>query len=572
MKNKLQLVLLFVFGLGLNSDAQLSTATFGTGTNDTTNYGPIYRSSPSNGFTYSRHAYIYTMSELATAGLTSGSQIHSIGFFKSTLSQLTSNPTLYGSFSIYLKNTSNASLVSGTQWGTFVTNSTLVNTTYYTMANNFPGVGWITYPCTLPFVYTGGTLEVYVLWHLSPGNAVQPLSTGALEWLYTTYPTPVTLGAVPNNTGMDSSTTLGSGAYSGNRRPNIQITHSLGVICTGTPSPGNTITSTSSPCPGASILLSTQYVFNQLGTTYQWYDSSGAISGATNALYTPIITTNNIYYCGVTCSGNTGYSTPISITLTMFDNCYCASHATGPNKEKINNVTVTTFTGALNNNSVCVAGGGFYSDYTTSVPPLILHQGEINVLSLFIDYCFATGVAQNNNASAIWIDYNHNGMFELDQNERVYITLNLGTGLPYYTGPHSESGIFTVPNTALYGLTRMRIISRNGLTIPITSACGAYGLGETEDYLVDIQPSSTTLNITAFIQGYMNSSNTMEPVLSNQGIPSTTTACDSITVGLRSPAAPYTVVQNTIRNFRYKWFSNLYSTSSFWIILYCNQA
>jgi hypothetical protein len=173
----------------------------------------------------------------------------------------------------------------------------------------------------------------------------------------------------------------------------------------------------------------------------------------------------------------------------------------------------------------------------------MLHPGEINTVSLLIDYCFASGVLLNNNTSAIWIDYNHNGIFELD--ERVYVTFNIISGfiVSYFVGPHTETGGFIVPSIALYGPTTMRIVCRNGLTTPLTSACGAYSLGETEDYLVDIQPLNTTINLTALIQGYMNSPNTMQSVLANQGEASTTTACDSITIELRAPTAPYTTVQ-----------------------------
>ncbi len=53
---------------------------------------------------------------------------------------------------------------------------------------------------------------------------------------------------------------------------------------------------------------------------------------------------------------------------------------------------------------------------------------------------------------------------------------------------------------------------------------------------------NTILNLTAFIEGYMNGS-TMRPVLLNSGVPGATgSQCDNLTVELRSATAPYGLV------------------------------
>ena len=52
-----------------------------------------------------------------------------------------------------------------------------------------------------------------------------------------------------------------------------------------------------------------------------------------------------------------------------------------------------------------------------------------------------------------------------------------------------------------------------------------------------------SLNLTAFIQGYMNGS-LMRPVLLNSGLPAPSTSCDTIKVELRNPSAPYGVASS----------------------------
>jgi gliding motility-associated-like protein len=90
-------------------------------------------------------------------------------------------------------------------------------------------------------------------------------------------------------------------------------------VCSGTPSPGNTITSNATPCVGNTINLSLQNATSGGGVTYQWYDGAGAITGATSATYTATVTSATSYYCAVTCSGNTGNSVPVAITPTIIN-------------------------------------------------------------------------------------------------------------------------------------------------------------------------------------------------------------------------------------------------------------
>lgn len=89
-------------------------------------------------------------------------------------------------------------------------------------------------------------------------------------------------------------------------------------LCEGTPSPGNTIASASSVCPGGMVNLSLQNATPGIGVTYQWYDNGGLIMGATSTTYNATVMAANSYYCVVTCTNSmlSGNSNPVSISIS----------------------------------------------------------------------------------------------------------------------------------------------------------------------------------------------------------------------------------------------------------------
>lgn len=76
----------------------------------------------------------------------------------------------------------------------------------------------------------------------------------------------------------------------------------------------------------------------------------------------------------------------------------------------------------------------------------------------------------------VWIDFNQNGLFEI--NESIFATTTSST-TPVTTN-------VTIPTTALNGVTRMRVACRFSSAILDTEACGHTGFGEYEDYNVSI--------------------------------------------------------------------------------------
>ncbi|MFN8289523.1 MAG: GEVED domain-containing protein [Chitinophagaceae bacterium] len=265
--------------------------------------------------------------------------------------------------------------------------------------------------------------------------------------------------------------------------------------CAGTPNPGNTITSATPVCPANSFILTLQNCTPGSGVSYQWQsapDVSGAPGTFTNAAGAPnsavwskTQSVKTWYRCQVTCSGNTGTSTPVFVDSNPFTNCYCTSNATTVDDEDIFNVSI----GTLNNSSTCATtapGPGSqknrYSNYKTLTP------GDIVTGNMPISVTVGTCGGNFDNAVAVWIDYNQNGAFEAA--ERVYVSPSTTTG------PHTESGFAAIPTTALNGVTAMRVVCDENTPTGI-QPCGTYSWGETEDYLVNIQPCVPLLGVTA---------------------------------------------------------------------------
>lgn len=85
---------------------------------------------------------------------------------------------------------------------------------------------------------------------------------------------------------------------------------------------------------------------------------------------------------------------------------------------------------------------------------------------------------------AVFVDYNGDGDFD-DANEKV-----LSKNGVFST---SVSGSFVVPTTAKNGLTRMRVVLKDGTSSP--SACGSFTFGQVEDYTVNIVGNNLISNL-----------------------------------------------------------------------------
>ncbi|MFZ4400638.1 MAG: GEVED domain-containing protein [Bacteroidales bacterium] len=115
---------------------------------------------------------------------------------------------------------------------------------------------------------------------------------------------------------------------------------------------------------------------------------------------------------------------------------------------------------------------GSYSNFT-AFGPYNFTAGSTYTLSL----SSVTSAGPYSNAFGVYIDYNRNGVFT-DAGEAVYLSTVTVSGV------HTETASVTIPLTASGGVTRMRVISNEGL---VTSPTQAVYYGEYEEYSLNIQ-------------------------------------------------------------------------------------
>lgn len=100
----------------------------------------------------------------------------------------------------------------------------------------------------------------------------------------------------------------------------LNYTISVPPNCTGTPAPGNTISTNTNVCPGQDFTLTLQNNPVLSGLTYQWQSSSDGttwtdIPGANTESFVANQGSNTYYRCLVTCSGNTAPSAPVLVSM-----------------------------------------------------------------------------------------------------------------------------------------------------------------------------------------------------------------------------------------------------------------
>ena len=201
-----------------------------------------------------------------------------------------------------------------------------------------------------------------------------------------------------------------------------------------------------------------------VGLTY-----SGMMSATLNVASSVgvVLGGGNFYRCvvsnNVTCSVN---SAGALLTLTN----YCQPSTTSPGApDTITNTVITNTTTSLNITQAST-GSVAYTLYN-NIP---LSIGQLQNVSAALTFG-----SDPNQHSAIWVDYNQNGVFEATENVALSTSVAPGSSTITYN--------FVVPLTALPGLTRLRV--RGGSDNPGYTAAGAClttAFGDTEDYFVNI--------------------------------------------------------------------------------------
>ncbi len=436
--------------------------------------GPIYRSSAGSGYDFSQYAYLYSAAELSAAGLTNGSTISQLAWNKTSAFATVGN----ASFKIYLKNSSTTAYTTGATFASLISGLTA----NYDASTAIPATtGYLPFVLSTPFVYTGGSIEIYTDWDISAvaGNP----ATGNFAWAKNTVAN--SIQGYSNSTAFTNalSTTSNSIGTITNTRPAIQITYTGSVACAGTPTPGNTLSTASAACGGVAFTLSVQNSTTGSGVTRQWQsaDDAGFTTNLTNlgtaATQTTTQNSTKYYRCSVTCAGSTAISTPIQVTQNAPSTCYCIpTYTTGTAEgDLISNLFIAGTT--LANNSGTATTGPAYTYFNGGgSQTATLTAGTTYTLSVQ----FGSFTAQNATA---WIDYNDNGVF--DASERIGSTTASST---------TANQIVTFPISLACnpspGVHRMRVrdvyaTASIGSTI---DPCANAGYGECEDYDITIAP------------------------------------------------------------------------------------
>ena len=269
----------------------------------------------------------------------------------------------------------------------------------------------------------------------------------------------------------------------------------LSTPCTGTPVAG-TPTGDSVPCPGAAQGYGLIGTSPNSGLTYQWISAATSagpwtiIPGATNATYgfIPPPGVQTCLRCIVTCTASAGFDTSSAICInpqlwSPTSPCYCTSAATSTfSEEGIGQVTMAATINPnpaepkFNNPLAALT----YSDYDTLTPIATVIKGQSYPLGVEQTQL---GTFMSNAHTAFYIDYNHDYFGASDY---VWDTALLSTTTP----PGSAATTFTVPVTALTGVTRARFILNEFGNATTTTVCAPYVDGETEDYLINIIDAS----------------------------------------------------------------------------------
>jgi hypothetical protein len=267
----------------------------------------------------------------------------------------------------------------------------------------------------------------------------------------------------------------------------------------------------------------------------------------------------------------TGASAVLQAVINQTPAVYAAPTISSPlSDEDFGAITISSGSTVLLNNvttqhslvgTIGTATGtpGGYSDFS-ALATVSLSAGSTYNFSL----SSITSATNYSNSVAMFIDYNRDGDF-LDAGEMVY------QPTATTSGPHTESGTFTVPVSA-FGVTRMRVVALETL---ITSYATTSSWGEYEDYTVSIAqtinwfasstqvgtgspfnvtpPTTTTYNATVFAGGCSLVSN--DVTVTTLVLPTAPAATNSAQCGTNTPLAAVASTAGTAGSGQFYWYN-----------------
>ncbi|MHC0443470.1 GEVED domain-containing protein [Flavobacterium sp. 3-210] len=244
---------------------------------------------------------------------------------------------------------------------------------------------------------------------------------------------------------------------------NGTLTETLGAAPSGCPSPTNlaagTITTNSAILnwSGTATNYTVKYKANSSST---WTTLNATTATSVNLTSLIANTVYNVEVYG-NCTSGSSLAASINFTTTSSGGgtvTYCSSAGSDASREWIKKVAIGSISNLSNSN-------GGYADFSSQVANI--SKGTATTLTLTPGFSATRKLYWK-----VFIDFNNNGVFT-DSGEEVYAIFSSATLTPQ----------ITIPASAVNGNIRMRIIvSYNS----ITSSCGTYTYGETEDYTLNV--------------------------------------------------------------------------------------
>lgn len=430
---------------------------------------------------FDRSQMQFSAAELTAAAVPNSIVITSVGFYLNSLNA----PSPSTPVQVYLKEIGGPAGLVPSTYAAATAAATLCFSGAINGATLVAG-NWVTIPLTNPFFFNGGGTNLEVIVETNFGGGGGEAFNGKV------FSRSTTPGNYYQYWGADNTPPAGNGFVT-NTRPDLQINYTPAVPCGAVPGGIAAVSNPSNVCSGLPFTLSVSGLYPPFnsGYTFQWQSAPAIggpytnIAGATQAIYTnPGILATTFFRCELRClAGPPVNSAPVQVNISPASVCYCNSTATSSVDTDIGQVVFGPLTnpaaaGPVTNNPTAF---GTYTNFT-ALPPQNYTQGTAYPITL-------RQVTSGNFFFAahfnVFIDYNQDGTFD-PVTERVF------TGGP--TGPTSATpvttfvtGSITIPFSSLTGITRMRIVLREGgnATSP---PCGTYTWGETEDYLINIVP------------------------------------------------------------------------------------
>lgn len=269
------------------------------------------------------------------------------------------------------------------------------------------------------------------------------------------------------STGSAVTSAVLSYAFNGAAQPNITLTNTSGTTWTGTIPVATPVTATVTWAVIATNAAGNTTLYN--GPTYADAPLLGITANA-SANPSTICFGNSTSISVALANSNppVNYTTP-GVSSPLFDEDFGGITITQGSTTILSNTTpIHSLVGTI---GTATGTEGSYSNFT-AFGPYTMNAGQSYNFSM----SSLTSAGSYNNSMAIFIDYNRNGSFA-DAGEMAFAPA--ATQL----GPHTVTGSFTIPATALNGQTRMRVVCLETL---ITSSASISSWGEFEDYMLNI--------------------------------------------------------------------------------------